>query len=60
MATQDQTAIDSIAIDSDALRANLLETATDQVTIDPSLLVLEEIVSNYRGISKNLHELLQT
>ncbi|MGW8287712.1 MAG: PEP/pyruvate-binding domain-containing protein [Desulfobulbales bacterium] len=58
MATQDQTAIDSIAIDSDALRANLLETATDQVTIDPSLLVLEEIVSNYRGISKNLHELL--
>jgi pyruvate,orthophosphate dikinase len=58
MATQDQTAIDTIAIDSDALRANLLETATDEVTIDPSLLVLEEIVENYKGISKNLHELL--
>jgi pyruvate, orthophosphate dikinase len=58
MAAPDQTAVDSIALDSDALRANLLETATDQVTIDPSLLVLEEIVSNYKGISKNLHELL--
>ena len=58
MAAQNQTAIDTIAIDSDALRANLLETATDEVTIDPSLLVLEEIVKNYKGISKNLHELL--
>ncbi len=58
MATQDQTALDTIAIDSDALRANLLETATDEVTIDPSLLVLEEIVQNYKGISKNLHDLL--
>jgi pyruvate,orthophosphate dikinase len=58
MATQDQTAMDTIAIDSDALRANLLETATDEVTIDPSLLVLEEIVANYKGISKNLHDLL--
>ena len=45
MATQDQT-LDTIAIDSDALRANLLETATDEVTIDPSLLVLEEVVEN--------------
>lgn len=58
MAAQNQTAIDTIAIDSDALRANLLETATDEVAIDPSLLVLEEIVKNYKGISKNLHELL--
>ncbi|KPJ99482.1 MAG: phosphoenolpyruvate synthase [Desulfobacterales bacterium SG8_35] len=58
MATADQTAIDTIALDSDALRANLLETATDEVTIDPSLLVLEEIVENYKGISKNLHDLL--
>ena len=58
MAMQDQTAIDTLAIDSDALRANLLETATDEVTIDPSLLVLEEIVENYKGISKNLHDLL--
>ncbi len=58
MTAQDQPAIDTIAIDSDALRANLLETATDGVSIDPSLLVLEEIVENYRGISKNLHDLL--
>jgi pyruvate,orthophosphate dikinase len=58
MAAQDQTALDTIAIDSDALRANLLETATEEVAIDPSLLVLEEIVANYKGISKNLHELL--
>ncbi|UCD65381.1 MAG: phosphoenolpyruvate synthase [Deltaproteobacteria bacterium] len=58
MATQDQTAIDTIGIDSDALRANLLETATDDVTIDPSLIILEEIVENYKGISKNLHGLL--
>ncbi len=58
MATQDQTTSDTIAIDSDALRANLLETATDEVTIDPSLLILEEIVGNYKGISKNLHDLL--
>jgi len=56
MAPRDQTALDTI--DSDALRANLLETATDEVTIDPSLLVLEEVVENYKGISKNLHDLL--
>jgi len=55
---QDQTAIDTIGIDSDALRANLLETATEEVNIDPSLVVLEEIVENYKGISKNLHDLL--
>lgn len=58
MAPQDQTAIDPLAIESDALRANLLETATDEVTIDPSLAVLEKIVENYKGISKNLHNLL--
>jgi pyruvate,orthophosphate dikinase len=58
MAPQDQKTIDSLAIESDALRANLLETATDEVTIDPSLAVLEEIVENYKGISKNLHDLL--
>ncbi len=58
MADKDQTAIDTIGIDSDALRANLLETATDEVTIDPSLAVLEEIVENYKGISKNIHNLL--
>jgi pyruvate,orthophosphate dikinase len=59
MAPQNRTASDdSLTIESDALRANLLETATDEVTIDPSLAVLEDIVSNYKGISKNLHELL--
>ena len=58
MAPQDQTGIDSLAIESDALRANLQETATDEVTIDPSLAVLEDIVENYKGISKNLHNLL--
>ena len=58
MTTQDQTVIDTLAIESDALRANLQETATDEVTIDPSLVVLEEIVENYKGISNNLHKLL--
>jgi pyruvate,orthophosphate dikinase len=58
MAPQDQRAIDTTGLDSDALRANLLETATDEVTIDPSLLVLEEIVDNFKGISKTLHDLL--
>lgn len=58
MASQDKTAPDSLAIESDALRANLLETATDEVTIDPSLAILEEIVKNYKGISNNLHDLL--
>ena len=58
MPTPEQTAADALTIESDALRANLLETATDEVTIDPSLAVLEEIVSKYRGISKNLNELL--
>ena len=55
---EDQTAADTLAIDSDALKANLLETATDEVTVDPSLAVLGEIVSKFRGISKNLDELL--
>ena len=58
MALQDQTNTNPLAIESDALRANLLETATDKVIIDPSLEVLEEIVENYKGISKNLHDLL--
>lgn len=58
MTSQNQRTPDSAVLDSDALRANLLETATDEVTIDPSLLILEEIVINFKGISKNLHELL--
>jgi pyruvate,orthophosphate dikinase len=55
---QDQTIADTLTIDSDALKANLLETATDEVTVDPSLAVLGEIVSRFKGISKNLDELL--
>ena len=45
-------------IESDALRANLIETAVDQVAIDPSYNVLVEIVSDYRGILNNLNDLL--
>ena len=58
MASQDQKATDYLTIESDALRANLLETATDEVIIDPSLALLEEVVEKYKGISKNLHDLL--
>src|SRR5210317_644702 len=58
MASQDQKTTDNLIIESDALRANLLETATDEVTIDPSLALLEEVVEKYKGISKNLHDLL--
>ncbi|HIJ89403.1 MAG: PEP-utilizing enzyme [Desulfobulbaceae bacterium] len=45
-------------LESDALKANLLETAVDSVTIDDSLLPLLEIVNNYKGISKNIEALL--
>jgi pyruvate, orthophosphate dikinase len=45
-------------IESDALRANLLETAVDKVEIHPSYLVLLDIVDSYRGIRNNLEELL--
>ncbi|MCK5228868.1 MAG: phosphoenolpyruvate synthase, partial [Desulfobulbaceae bacterium] len=45
-------------IDSDALRANLLETAVSEVTIDPSCAVLCDIVKKYKGIHANLEQLL--
>ncbi|MHB8151085.1 MAG: PEP/pyruvate-binding domain-containing protein [Desulfobulbia bacterium] len=45
-------------LESDALKANLLETAVDSVTIDEALLPLLEIVNNYRGISTTLETLL--
>ncbi len=48
----------SAAIDSKALLANLQETATPEVTIDSSLLVLSDIVSDFTGIRNNLHALL--
>ncbi len=47
----------AITIESDALRANLLETA-QEVTIAPSYAVLLEIVANFKGIHKNLEGLL--
>ncbi|MDH3360348.1 MAG: hypothetical protein OEL55_05700, partial [Desulfobulbaceae bacterium] len=46
------------ALESDALKANLLETAVDEVTIDPAFSVLSEIVVDYQGIRNNLEELL--
>ncbi|MDH5524364.1 MAG: PEP-utilizing enzyme [Desulfobulbaceae bacterium] len=46
------------AIESDALKANLLETAVDEIAIDPALLVLPKIVENFKGISKNIDSLL--
>ncbi|MEA2082726.1 MAG: PEP/pyruvate-binding domain-containing protein [Thermodesulfobacteriota bacterium] len=46
------------AIDSDALRANLLETAVSEVAIDPSCALLSDIVKKYKGIHANLEQLL--
>ena len=46
------------AIESDALKANLLETAVAEVTIDPAFAVLTEIVKDYQGILNNLEDLL--
>ncbi len=45
------------AIESDALKANLLETAGD-VDIDPELLVLLEVVEQYKGLHSTLEKLL--
>lgn len=45
-------------LESDALRANLLETAVEQVTIAAPLRLLLEMVREYRGIARNLEELL--
>ncbi|MCF6290292.1 MAG: phosphoenolpyruvate synthase [Desulfobacterales bacterium] len=45
-------------IESDALRVNLEETATREVTIDPCFRVLSEIVGRFRGIRKGIDELL--
>ena len=46
------------AIESDALKANLLETAVDEVVVAPELLLLEEIVSPYKGIATTISGLL--
>ncbi len=45
-------------LQSDALKANLLETAVSEVTIDPVYSVLFEVVRDYRGIQTNLEGLL--
>ncbi|THB75509.1 MAG: phosphoenolpyruvate synthase [Desulfobulbaceae bacterium] len=45
-------------IESDALRANLLETATEHVEIRPDLKSLLEVVRKYRGIHTSLENLL--
>ncbi len=52
-----ESADNTPAIESDALRANLLETAT-QVTIDEELLVLLEVVQQYKGLHSTLEKLL--
>ncbi|MFT5697242.1 MAG: pyruvate,orthophosphate dikinase [Desulforhopalus sp.] len=49
--------IDTAAIESDALKANLLETAGD-VIIDPELLLLLEIVEPYKGLHSTLEKIL--
>lgn len=46
------------SIESDALKANILETAVEEVVIDPSFQVLADIVRDYRGIQSNLENLL--
>lgn len=45
-------------LDSDALRANLLETAVGEVVIAADQQMLLDIVANYKGISDALRELL--
>ncbi len=44
-------------IESDALKANLLETA-GLVVIDPELLILLEVVNQYKGLHSTLEKLL--
>ena len=58
MTLDNQPATCEPAIESDALRANLLETAVGEVAIDPAYDVLIEIVRDYRGISNSLTSLL--
>lgn len=52
-----ESADNTPAIESDALRANLLETATE-VTIDEDLLLLLEVVQQYRGLHATLEKIL--
>ena len=45
-------------IESDALRANLLETAVKDIAIKESYAVLTEIVKDYKGIHDSIEGLL--
>ncbi len=49
--------IDTQGIESDALKANLLETA-EEVVLNPLLLPLLDVVSRYKGLHKKLEQLL--
>ncbi|MFT5726012.1 MAG: pyruvate,orthophosphate dikinase [Desulforhopalus sp.] len=49
--------IETAAIESDALRANLLETA-GKVVIDPELQLLLDVVEPYKGLHSTLTKLL--
>nr|MDA8159672.1 PEP-utilizing enzyme [Desulfobacteraceae bacterium] len=46
------------AIDSDALKANLQETAVEEVAVPAEQLVLSELVNDYKGIHQAIGELL--
>gem|GEM_PF-7035754 len=46
------------AIDSDALRANLAETAVEDVEVAADLLVAAEIVADFRGLFDTVNGLL--
>lgn len=46
------------AIESDALRANIIETAVGQITILPSYAILLDIVKDYKGIHQTINNLL--
>lgn len=48
---------EQVAIESDALKANLLETAGN-VVVDPELLLLLEVVEPYKGLHSTLEKLL--
>jgi pyruvate,orthophosphate dikinase len=49
---------DKPAIESDALRANLLETAVGEVVIPAELQVLRQVIRPYKGIASTLDTLL--
>ena len=49
---------DNSSIESDALKANLLETAVEEVVVDSAYAVLTEIVHDYKGLISNLEHLL--